>query len=202
MLYRTVFGIFFCGLCFASAGSAVGQKTPAAIKEMLQQRDAEIKRIIGTTDDLTEAQRSTLKDVINGVIDFETMSRYALGPHWEPLSESQRNEFVSVFADIVRSQSLSNLNVYRSKVTYDDIEVAGDHARVTTTTLYKDVPATVIYDMVFHGGSWHVRDITLDEVSTAEGYARSFQSVVRKKGFDALMASLVKRRDKELAERS
>lgn len=202
MLYKTLIGLLCSGLFLGAPATVVAQKTQAAVKQMLQQRDAEIKRIIGTTDDLTEAQSETLKKVINGVIDFEAMSREALGPHWEPLSPSQREEFVSVFADIVRSQSLSNLNVYRSKVTYDAVELNGDSARVTTTTLYKDVPAKVVYDMVFHDGAWHVRDITLDDVSTAEGYARSFQSVVRKKGFDALMASLIKRRDRELAERS
>ncbi|MBT8399036.1 MAG: ABC transporter substrate-binding protein [Rhodothermia bacterium] len=169
---------------------------------MLQDRDAQIKRIIGARDDLSDKERETLKDVINGVIDFEAMSRSALGPHWEPLSSDQRDEFVNVFADIVRSQSLANLEVYRSKVTYDGIAVEGDRATVTTTTLYKDVPTKVVYTMSFHDGDWHVNDIVLDDVSTADGYARSFQSVVRKRGFDALMTSLVKRRDKEMSERS
>ncbi len=202
MLYRSITTILLATLLGTAPPVSSAQKTPDAVKQMLQERDAQIKKIIGVRDDLSEAQRETLKDVINGVIDFEEMSRSALGPHWEPLTSDQRDKFVSVFADIVRSQSLANLEVYRSKVTYDDVVVEGDHATVTTTTLYKDVPTKVVYSMAFRDGDWHVNDIVLDDVSTADGYARSFQSVVRKRGFDALMTSLVKRRDKELSERS
>ena len=197
ILYR----IILLGLLSVSAlgnpGAVRAQKTSAAIEQMLRGRDAQIKKIIGKTDSLSDPQRETLKDVINGVIDFEAMSRSALGPHWKPLSPEERKEFVDVFADIVRSQSLSNLDVYRSTVTYDEISVDGDEAQVVTTTLYKDVPTKVEYDMVFRDDEWHITDIILDEVSTTQGYARSFQSVVRKKGFEALMASLVKRRDRE-----
>ena len=198
---RILYRIILLGLLSVSAlgnpGAVRAQKTSAAIEQMLRERDAQIKKIIGTTDSLSDPQRETLKDVINGVIDFEAMSRSALGPHWKPLSPEERKEFVDVFADIVRSQSLSNLDVYRSTVTYDEISVDGDEAQVVTTTLYKDVPTKVEYDMVFRDGEWHITDIILDEVSTTQGYARSFQSVVRKKGFEALMASLVKRRDRE-----
>jgi len=198
---RILYRIILLGLLSVSAlgnpGAVRAQKTSAAIEQMLRERDAQIKKIIGTTDSLSDPQRETLKDVINGVIDFEAMSRSALGPHWKPLSPEERKEFVDVFADIVRSQSLSNLDVYRSTVTYDEISVDGDEAQVVTTTLYKDVPTKVEYDMVFRDDEWHITDIILDEVSTTQGYARSFQSVVRKKGFEALMASLVKRRDRE-----
>ena len=125
------------------------------------------------------------------------MSRTALGPFWTDLAPAQREEFVTVFSDIVRAQSLSDLGVYRSKVTYDAITVEGDSARVVTTTIYKDTPTEVEYVMSrAEDGSWDVDDIVLDDVSTAEGYARSFQTVMRKKGFDALMNSLRKKRDK------
>ena len=45
-------------------------------------------------------------------------------------------------------------------------------------------------------------DIILDEVSTVKGYARSFQSVIRKKGFDDLMERLENRLEKEKAAQS
>ncbi len=203
MLYRIVLLIILIasGALAAPAG-AIAQRSPAEIKKMLQTRDAEIKRILGNKERFTDQQRQTLKDLVNGVIDFESMGSGALGPHWNPLTPEQRKQFVDVFSDIVRGQSLSNLDVYRSPVTYGDITVTGDSARVLTSTIYKDVPARVEYKMIFRNGGWHVTDIILDDVSTAEGYARSFQSVVRKKGFDALMSSLVKRRDKENSKTS
>lgn len=203
MLYRIVLLVILVasGALAAPAG-AIAQKSPAEIKKMLQARDAEIKRILGNRESFTDQQRQTLKDLVNGIIDFEAMGSRALGPHWDPLSPEQRKQFVDVFSDIVRNQSLSNLDVYRSPVTYGEITVTGDSARVQTSTIYKDVPARVEYTMILRNGGWHVSDITLDDVSTVGGYARSFQSVVRKKGFDALMSSLIKRRDKDKSKTS
>ncbi len=184
-------------LCPVLPPAASAQTSPAQIRRMLQDRDAEIKRILGDRDDFSREQKENLKNVINGIIDFKTMGRNALGPHWEPLSEAQRSHFIEVFSDIVRSQSLSNLDVYRSSVAYEDITVDSEQARVVTSTIYKDIPARVEYDMVYDGSAWHISDIILDDVSTTQGYARSFQSVVRKRGFDALMSSLEKRRARE-----
>ncbi len=87
--------------------------------------------------------------------------------------------------------------MYRSKVTYDDIQIDDSEARVVTSTIYKDVPARVEYDMLFRQDGWYISDIILDDVSTTKGYSRSFQSVIRKRGFDALMSSLERRRARE-----
>jgi phospholipid transport system substrate-binding protein len=190
-------GLLLLGLAVLPAQAQTSNSAQEEIRQLLQQRDQEIKRVLGDRDTFTDTQREQLKALINDDIDFEAMGRTALGPFWDDLTAAQREEFVTVFGDIVRAQSLSDLGVYRSKVTYDAITVEGDSARVVTTTVYRDTPTEVIYAMSrTDEGSWDVDDIILDGVSTAEGYARSFQTVMRKKGFDALMNSLHKKRDK------
>lgn len=176
-----------------------------AIRQLLEQRDRQIKQVLGDEDKkLTPAQRAKLKRLINGVIDFRAMAQTALGPHWDGLSSAKRDTFVSVFSEIVRAQSLSDVNVYRSDVTYDKIDVEGDSAYVVTTTVYKDVPTKVEYVLGYdeEEDAWRAHDIILDDVSTAQGYARSFQTVVRKRGFGALMKSLRKKLDKTNASQN
>lgn len=175
---------------------AAAQDSSSTIRTMLEERDEEIKALLGSKDTFTDRQREQLKTLINGVIDFEAMSRTALGPHWDDLTPEQRAEFVDVFGDIVRSQSLSNLDIYRSKVSYESIDVEGSTARAATSVVYKDVETEVVYVLSYRDGAWKVDDIVLDEVSTTQGYARSFQSVVRKRGFDSLMKSLHKKLEK------
>ena len=172
------------------------QTTEADLLNMLEQRDEDIKKRLGTSGDIPEAEKDELRAVINDMIDFAAMGEAALGPHWEDLSEAQRTEFVQVFGDIVKHQSLSDVDVYRANVSYDTVEMKGTEAWVTTTTIYKEVPAKVEYDFLLKDGVWRARDIVLDNVSTVGGYSRSFQSVIRKKGFDALMNSLNKRLEK------
>ncbi len=171
------------------------QDRAAEIQAMLEGRDAQIKTMLQGEGDFTDAQREQLRDLVNNVIDFEAMGQQALGRHWADLTEAQRTEFVEVFSEIVRSQSLADLDPYRAAVTYENIDVEGDAAHVVTSTVYKENPITVEYKLGFRNDQWMVDDIILDEVSTAEGYARSFQSVVRKRGFETLMKSLRKKRD-------
>jgi phospholipid transport system substrate-binding protein len=196
----------FFSLCFSlllligvAGTAAIAQNQEQAIRSMLEQRDREIKSVLGNKTTFTQQQREQLKDLINGIIDFEAMGQAALGPHWNNLTSDQRAEFIDVFSEIVRSQSLADLGIYQTPVTYKSITVNGNKAQVVTEVTYKDVPTRVDYMMGFRNNQWRVEDIVLDGVSTAEGYARSFQSVIRKKGFDSLMASLNKKLEKVTA---
>ena len=191
----------FSGLLLLLGGSLLPLQaqaqsaTAAEIRQMLEDRDQQIKSILGGDKDYTAEQRAELKELINGVIDFEVMAQRALGPHWEDLSTEQREEFVTVFGDVVRAQSMSDLGVYNSEVTYDQIEVHGDSAFVRTRTKYEGRSTPVEYVLERREGEWRAED----GVSTAEGYARSFQTVVRQRGFDTLMTSLRKKRDQVMA---
>ena len=186
--------IFLLNVGAAPAWAQGESATAAEIRQMLEGRDQQIKSILSGTDDYTAEQRAQLKELINGVIDFRVMGERALGPHWDDLSEEQREEFVSVFQDVVREQSMSDLGVYNSKVMYDQIEVHGDSAFVRTRTKYEGRTTPVEYVLEEREGEWRAEDIIVDGVSTAEGYARSFQTVVRQRGFDTLMKSLRKKR--------
>lgn len=168
--------------------------TALGIRSLLEERDQEIKQLL-SVESLADTQREQLKDLINGVIDFEAMGETALGPHWGDLTANQKEEFVAVFSDIVRSQSVSDLDVYRSSVAYADISVDGTKAVVETVTSYKGTDTPVVYEMHKAAQGWMVTDIILNDVSTAQGYARSFQGLIRKRGFDVLMEKLRARRD-------
>ena len=204
---RTLFTGVFLALLALSVGAtptwAQGQSTQADIRQMLEERDQEIKSILeGGDNDYTAQQRERLKELINGVIDFRAMAQTALGTHWDTLSTDRREAFVDVFRDVVRAQSMSDLDVYNSRVTFDQITVQGDSAFVRTTTEYQGTRTPVEYVLERRDSSWVAEDIIVDQVSTAEGYARSFQSVVRKRGFAVLMKSLERKRDEIMAKSS
>ena len=97
--------IIFFVLGLSSTVSA--QQTSDSIKMMLEARDTQIKTILGPKgSEYTEAQRDTLKSIINGIIDFEAMSRVALEETFDTISEEQRVEFVDLFSSIIRGRSL------------------------------------------------------------------------------------------------
>jgi phospholipid transport system substrate-binding protein len=167
------------------------------IQQMLRQRDAEIKSILGPSGTPTAAQREKLRDVVNGVIDFEAMAKGALGPFWSDLSAAQRTAFTDVFGGVVRAQSLADLDLYRARVTYGDVDVNGATAVAQTTARSGNVDAAVDYALAKKGTTWYVTDIVIDGTGTVEGYATSFQRVMKRQGAEAgyekLMTSLRKR---------
>lgn len=167
------------------------------IERMLRARDAEIKAIVGTSGAIPDAKREQLREVVNGVIDFEAMARQALGDFWADLSPAQRTEFVRTFGDVVRAQSLADLDLYRARVTYGEVEVTGATAIAHTTARSGDVNVDMDYALARKGDGWVVTDIVIDGTSTVGGYATSFQRVLRRQGVEAgyarLMESLRKR---------
>ncbi|HLR90743.1 MAG TPA: ABC transporter substrate-binding protein [Balneolaceae bacterium] len=173
---------------------AFAQSESDRIREMLDSRDEEIKELLGPDgNDYTQEQREQLKDIVNDVIYYRAMAQAALGDTYHEISEEEREEFVSLFATIIRDNSLNSLDIYRADVIYDNIEVNGETARVETTVELQDVRTTVDYDMIKSGSDWVIVDMTIDDVSTAESYNRQFQSIIRQRGFDALLESLRRR---------
>ncbi len=192
-LFAFLVATLIFGTVFTTPAAHAQQPHADVIMKMLKDRDAQIKSLLGDETEFSDAQRDELKNLINGAIDFEKMGQDALGNQWEKINEEQRAEFVKVFSEIVRGRSLADLEIYRLDVAYDDVKVEGESARVFTTTVYKDQPMKVEYAMGLRDNDWRVDDIILDGVSTTDGYARSFQTYVRKRGFDALMTNLHKR---------
>jgi phospholipid transport system substrate-binding protein len=191
MLHRLLALVAILGL-FALPASAQS----AEIEQMLRARDAEIKAIL---DDgaATPAQRDELRAVVNDVIDFRAMAQRALGPYWADLTPAQRTAFVDAFGGVVRAQSLADLDLYRARVTYGDVDVNGTTATAHTTARSGDVDAAVVYDLAKRGDAWYVTDIVVDGASTVGAYENSFQRVLKRQGVEAgyerLMQSLRKR---------
>lgn len=184
-------------IALISTNLTYAQNTDQEIKDLLESRDEQIKELMGPEGtEYTDAQRAELKEIINGIIDFEAMAREALDDTYNTISEEQRNEFVDLFSTIVRDQSLNKLDIYRAKVTYTNITANGDQARVETLAELDDVRTPVNYEMEKNGDEWVITDMEIDDVSTAGSYNRQFQRIINQKGFDSLMSSLRKRADR------
>lgn len=193
LLNKLTFAIF---ILLLTAGVMFAQGDSNSIKEMLEQRDQEIKELLGPKGtEYTQEQRDQIKDVINGVIDYRAMAAYALQETFDTLSTQQQDEFVDLFSTTIRDQSLNKLDIYRADVTYNSINVDGSEAVVNTLAVLENVRTPVIYDMRYsqEQEQWVVTDLTVDDVSTASSYRRQFQNIIRKRGYDFLLETLRKR---------
>ncbi len=182
--------IFLFGLFYESPAI----DTPDYIRNILDERDQQIKELLGPRgQSYTEEQREHLKAIINDIVDYPAMARVALADHYDNITEEQRAEFVDLFARVIRQHSLGQLDIYRAEVSYEDIEVSDNEAHVVTIAVLDNVRTPVQYRMHKVDGSWLIADMSVDNVWTAESYRRSFQNIIRRRGFDALLDSLRRR---------
>lgn len=189
-----IFSVLLVTIFFGIFLTLQAQAPKDEIKILLEQRDQEVKTLLGPKgSEYSDKQRAEIKDLINGIIDFESMAKYALDDTYDTLSTEIQTEFVDLFATIVRDQSLNKLDIYRADVTYNSITVDGDKAMVKTLAELDDIRTPVDYTMKKKNGEWVITDLILDEVSTAESYNRQFQRIIKKKGFDSLLSTLRKR---------
>ncbi|MCY3595623.1 MAG: ABC transporter substrate-binding protein [Bacteroidetes bacterium] len=170
----------------------VAQDAETEVRALITQRDQEIKAAVrGMKED--PALQEVARSLINDQIDFEEMGRLSLGRYYEDISEQQRQDFVEVFGEIVRSQSLGDLSVYEAPVTIESVVIKDNKASVSTIAEIRGTDVEVLYQLHRKGDKWWLYDIIIDGVGTVEGYSVSFQTYVRKRGFDAFMQSLRKR---------
>lgn len=185
--------IFFF-VAFTSTATVFSQNSEEYIKNMLVERDKEIKELLGPEgQEYTDEQRAELKEIINGVIDFEEMAKIALDETYNEISDESRTEFIDLFTTIIRDHSLNTLDIYRAKITYNSIELTEGNALVKTTAELKDVRTPVDYKMELEGENWVITDMSVDDLWTAESYKNQFQRIIQRRGFDTLMESLRKR---------
>lgn len=177
-----------------SVTTVFAQNTEEQIRTMLTQRDEQIKELLGSEgQEYSDEQRAQLKEIINGVIDFEAMAKTALDETYNEISEENRVEFLDLFTTIVRDHSMNKLEIYRAKVSYNLVEVENGQALVKTMAELEEVRTPVDYKMELEGEEWVIIDMSIDDLWTAESYKNQFQRIITRRGFDTLMESLRKR---------
>ncbi len=191
-----IFFVMFFILAGGLGNILIAQTNEEAIKQMLEERDREIKTLIGPEGtEYSPDQRQKLKSIINDVIDYKAMSKFALQDTWGQLSAGEREEFVELFSSIIREHSLTNLDIYRAEVTYENILINGNNAVVVTLATLDRVRTPVTYNLHFEDDmqQWVVTDLNIDDVSTVRSYRRQFQDIINSEGYESLIETLRER---------
>ncbi|MEX0780582.1 MAG: ABC transporter substrate-binding protein [Balneolales bacterium] len=190
--------ILICGISLQTVAAIQNSEAEQEIINLLEERDNQIKSLLGPEGTTyTEVQRQELTNIINDIIDYTAMAQKALQETYDTISQQEREKFVDLFSTIIRQNSLSQLDIYRAEVIYDDVVVQNDSAMVNTTAILESVRTPVYYEMERKGEEWVITDMAIDNVWTAESYRQSFQNQIRRRGFDALMTSLERRAERQ-----
>ncbi|MEX0681326.1 MAG: ABC transporter substrate-binding protein [Balneolales bacterium] len=184
--------LFLIAISFLTAGFSIQSvDVERHIRSILETRDNQIKEVLGPEGtEYTESQRHELRNIVNDIMDYREMARYALADQFDEIRPEVQEEFIDLFSKIIRERSLQQLDIYRAELIYGDIEINNNKAEVSTTAILDNNRIPVKYRMMQKEGQWVITDMSVDNAWTGESYRRSFQNIIRRRGFEALMENL------------
>ena len=107
---------------FATAGLLILSTAPGTWAATAQEQlKGAIDRVVSTLDDPTmkgegkaAERRVAVRKIANEIFDFAEIARRSLGRYWQPLSETQRSEFVGLFGDLLERSYISKIDLLSS----------------------------------------------------------------------------------------
>jgi len=150
--------------------------------------------------DKTSARRQQLRSVVDQVFDWQETGKRALARHWQPLKPEQRQEFSSLFADLVERSYVGKIESYSGeKIVYVGDIIEGDQATVKTKLITKSQTQIPIdYRMQKEGDRWRVYDVLIEGVSLVGNYRTQFNKIIQSSSYDELIKKMKTKQD-ELA---
>jgi phospholipid transport system substrate-binding protein len=143
-------------------------------------------------DARVKERRLALSRVAEQAFDFPEIARRVLGRYWRERTAGEREEFTTLFRELVELTYSSLLDRYAGeKVVYLDESVDGDFARVQTNILTpRGTVVPVAYSVLEHDGRWLIVDISVENVSYVVNYRSQFNEIIQASSFPALLKRL------------
>jgi len=184
-----------------SSPPPAGSSPMADLKKSNDQLDKLLKKKYPSYSPEGEAQKTDVRKLVGGFLDYRELAHRALAKHWDGLTPAQRRDFVNTLRDLVERSYLKqvsgdpNYNIKYLKETKTGNEATVE-ATLTTVTRGKKVSIALEYHLIYKD-RWLVYDVITDEQSMLENYRAEFNKIINKDGFDALLTRMKKKRDEK-----
>lgn len=181
------------------AGLTILSVAPAWAMTPTEQLKGSIDKIIPILEDPTlkgdtkiKERRAAIRRVANDVFDFTESAKRCLGPHWEPRTEQERQEFALLLGDLLERAFASRLEQYGGeRIQYTGESVDGNLATVKTTIITKSgAELPVDYQVLRRGDRWLVYDVWIEGVSLMNNYRVQFNKIIQTSSYADLVRKL------------
>jgi len=181
------------------AGLVVWAPAPVRAGAPTDQLKASVEQIVKVLENpglrseaRSQERRAAIRKEAEGVFDFTETAKRALGRHWQALAEKDRQEFTSLFTDLIERAYISKIERYSGeRIAYAGEAVDGGLATVRTRFVTKqgtEVP--VDYRMQQRGDRWLVYDVSVEGVSLINNYRTQFDKIIQTSSYAELVRKM------------
>lgn len=119
------------------------------------------------------------------------MSQRTLATNWSKTTDEEKEKFVGLFSQLIENSYVSKIESYTNeRVDYPGEKVSGRKAVVETLIITSSADIPVDYRLYQKGDQWLVYDVIIEGVSLISNYRSSYQEIMKKEGFDGLLAKM------------
>ncbi len=178
-------------LTVQAAQLSTGQNATEAVKrtitDLIAVLDDEALKQPGRADE----RRHKIEDVIRRGVDYEEMAKRALGRPWLALSEQDRQEFVSLFVQLLRDSFAGRITEHHDEqVDYLSEQREDLYAEVRTQLKGRKIETPIDFRLISHGTEWRVYDVVIDGASIVNNYRSQFASIIREVSYAGLVQKM------------
>jgi phospholipid transport system substrate-binding protein len=184
----------------AAGGTEAAAPTGSSPMEILKDANSKIatilKKKVAVGSDAEKKQDEKIRKVVDKLLDFQLLTKSAMGKHWDGLSEDQRTELVGLLTELIQRNYIKQVHQRKDEnwvVEYNSEEVEDTKATVVTTVIAADrhgEETEVVYKMKKKAAKWVVVDILTDDVSLVRNYRSQFNKIIEKDGVDKLIEKM------------
>ena len=137
-----------------------------------------------------------VEEIVVPHLDFNTMTKLAVGKFWRQADAGQKTELVTEFKTLLLNTYTSALTEYSGgTIEFEPFRPEQRDDRAVVRSVFDQsggqaVP--VVYKLRERDG-WSIYDIEVDGLSLVTSYRTAFASEIRKGGVDGLLGTLKKR---------
>ena len=167
-----------------------------ADSEITNQLKSTIDKVIKIVKDESlkndkQGRRAALRKTIDERFNYRQMVMRSLAKNWDPRSDQERQQFISLFKSLLENSYASKLESYSDeKINYLSEVIKGKYALVKTEIVRPNSIIAVDYKLTQENGDWQVYDFVIEGVSMIRNYRSQFTKIIRKDSYGVLVQKL------------
>lgn len=179
--------VLLIGTPMASADQTATESVKSTINEVIHILNSEELKQPGRSVE----RRQRIEQVIRQRVSYDDMAKRALGWTWIELTNTERQEFVALFVQLLRDTFACRIDNYADEqVLYLSEQREENFAEVKAKLSGLKVDTLLDFRLADKVGHWIVYDVIIDGAGIVGNYHAQFASIIRDHSYAGLVSKM------------
>lgn len=187
----------FFAVCLLSVISTISMAQEHPAQTIVVESTSGLLEVLKSERERVKTDKAFLDQQVNEhvvpYVDFDTMTKLAVGKSWKQADEQQRIDLVNEFKSLLLNTYTNALTEYSGEsIEFEPFKPERREDRAVVRSAFKQSSGStipVLYKLRDKDG-WLIYDIEVDQISLVTSYRTAFSSEIEKGGVDGLLQTM------------